>query len=497
MEDDTDSQREESPLLGNQTTSPVSGGRSSTDPPKITPVPWGQVIIVVMTLLVEPLASQTIFPFVAKLVNELDVTKGDTKLTGYYVGFIESLFFFCQGCAVLHWGRLSDRIGRKPVLLIGLSGTCLSMLCFGMSTTYPGVVISRGMSGLLNGNIGVTKTVLAELTDDTNRPTALAVFPFAWLVGATSAALIGGTLQHPQDKFPRLFGNAFWSKHPFFLPCFVVSSAIATAFLSALFFLNETLKTKEPDAPSTPYGTFPASSTCSNQHQVGAAPTPKAPTLKEALTRPVIIAILNYALAAILDIAMFGMFSVYLAVPISSGGLNLPPEKVALANASLGLLLGGSQALLLARLVRWLGPRKLLMSCLSCSLLVFLAFPMVHLWVKHTTPENGTSRWLWIGIVLITIPWAMFEMGGVTIFLFITSASPSPQHLGTVNGAAQTVISFTRAFGPAAANSLFAFSVKHDILGGYAVYLVLSFVTLAAFYSASLLPKEIASTPSH
>lgn len=90
-----------------------------------------------------------------------------------------------QGCTVLQWGRLSDRIGRKPVLLIGLSGSCIAMLSFGLSTTYPRLLVSRGMAGLLNGNIGVAKTAIAEMTDDSNRPVAIAMFPAAWFVGCT------------------------------------------------------------------------------------------------------------------------------------------------------------------------------------------------------------------------------------------------------------------------------------------------------------------------
>lgn len=151
---------------------------------------------------------------------------------------------------------------------------------------------------------------------------------------------------------------------------------------------------------------------------------PKPASLKAALTRPVIIAILNYALAALIDISLLAIFSVYLAVPISSGGLNLPPEKVGFANAGLGFLIGVSQGTLFPTLVRWLGPRRLFMSTTTCSFLAFLAFPMVHLWVKLTTPENGSSKWLWVGISLILVSWTMFAAGGGEpysfVYLFIT-----------------------------------------------------------------------------
>ena len=104
--------REESPLLESNTGPPVLAPASPSEPPTRTPLPWGQLAIVVLILLVEPLSSQAIYPFVAKvhflsireipqplillewfpikMVNELGVTKGDTKLTGYYVGFIVS-----------------------------------------------------------------------------------------------------------------------------------------------------------------------------------------------------------------------------------------------------------------------------------------------------------------------------------------------------------------------------------------------------------------------
>ena len=52
-----------------------------------------------------------------------------------------SLFFFTEACTIFHWSRLSDRIGRKPVFLVGLSGIAVSMYCFGLSKTFWGVVL--------------------------------------------------------------------------------------------------------------------------------------------------------------------------------------------------------------------------------------------------------------------------------------------------------------------------------------------------------------------
>ena len=53
----------------------------------------------------------------------------------------ESLFFVAQALTVMGWTRFSDRVGRKPVLLIGLSGSCISILCFGLSTNFWSLVV--------------------------------------------------------------------------------------------------------------------------------------------------------------------------------------------------------------------------------------------------------------------------------------------------------------------------------------------------------------------
>jgi len=53
----------------------------------------------------------------------------------------QSLFFLTQAFTVLHWSRISDRVGRKPVILTGLAGLAISMYCFGLSRTFWGLVV--------------------------------------------------------------------------------------------------------------------------------------------------------------------------------------------------------------------------------------------------------------------------------------------------------------------------------------------------------------------
>ncbi|KAF5349778.1 hypothetical protein D9758_010223 [Tetrapyrgos nigripes] len=137
---------EETPLL--QATSPK---------PKRTPLPWKQLGLVLFLQLAEPFTSQVISPFAPQLIRDIGITNGDETKVGNYVGFLQSLFWVAQALTVLHWSRLSDRIGRKPIILTGLIGLSASMYCFGLSTTFTGLILSRAMNGALNGNIGVIK----------------------------------------------------------------------------------------------------------------------------------------------------------------------------------------------------------------------------------------------------------------------------------------------------------------------------------------------------
>ncbi|KAG2137627.1 MFS general substrate transporter [Suillus bovinus] len=469
------------PPIPSETSPLVPAGTSKK--PK-TPLPKLQIGILMTLRLVEPIASMSIFPYINQLIRELGITGGDYAAVGYYAGIIESLFFVVQTLTVLRWSRLSDRIGRKPVLLVGLSGTCISMLCFGLSTTFWGLVISRCMCGLLNGNVSVMKTMLGELTDSTNMAQGFALLPIMWCIGGFLGPLIGGTLARPQDNWPRLFAHPFWNKYPYFLPCAVSACGFLLGFFVVLFFLEETLSSKRRRKLTTTLG---VSNGADSENREDLSQTSNMP-MRSLLTPTVIIPIANYAMLALLDIALMALLPLFLSTPAYLGGLGFTPSRIGLWMAIYAMADGIFQALFFAKIVDWIGPKRLFCVSVSCFMPIMLMFPIMS-WLIHTRGVvDHAITFIFISQLALT---AMWDMAYGTVFMFITASAPTKNVLGAVNGLGQTSVSMARVVGPAFATSLFAFSKEHNILNGNAVYVV--FIVLAGVlrWLGSQLPDKI------
>ncbi len=114
-----------------------------------------------------------------------------TVLCTVYAGYLDSAFFVGGLSASILWTRLSDRWGRKPIIICGLTGALFAALAFGLSVNYPMAMTVRFFWGALDGNMGVVKTLMGDITHGGNQALAYSI------MGA-----VGGTGRFTGPKLP-------------------------------------------------------------------------------------------------------------------------------------------------------------------------------------------------------------------------------------------------------------------------------------------------------
>lgn len=127
--------------------------------------PLWQMTVICIIRFSEPIAFTSLFPYVYFMIRDFHIVDDPAKISKY-TGYMGASFAFAQFLCCIHWGRLSDRIGRKPVLLLGLLGTATSLLIFGFSTNFYMAITARTLMGALNGNIAVLQTMVGEVVKE-------------------------------------------------------------------------------------------------------------------------------------------------------------------------------------------------------------------------------------------------------------------------------------------------------------------------------------------
>lgn len=92
----------------------------------------------------------SIFPYVSEMIKSFNMTDNESQVA-LYAGMITSAFTLAEFSTGFLWGKMSDRVGRKPVLLCGLIGTAISVLLFGFAKNFYLAIFARALGGLLNG----------------------------------------------------------------------------------------------------------------------------------------------------------------------------------------------------------------------------------------------------------------------------------------------------------------------------------------------------------
>lgn len=100
--------------------------------------------------LCEPIAFTSIFPYIYFMIQDFHETDDPNQISTY-AGMMTTAFAIAEFSTGAIWGRVSDKVGRKPVILIALFGTALSMLLVGFAPSVFTAMLARVLAGLLNG----------------------------------------------------------------------------------------------------------------------------------------------------------------------------------------------------------------------------------------------------------------------------------------------------------------------------------------------------------
>ncbi|KAH9165756.1 MFS general substrate transporter [Lactarius sanguifluus] len=462
-----------------------------------TPLPRLQIALILSIWLVESIISSSISPYLNQLVRELPIVGGDGRKVGYYTGIIVSAHYAAEAVTVFYWSSLSDHIGRKPVLLLCLIGVIVSVIMFGLSRSFWAIVFSRSLHGALKGHVGIVKSMMAELTDETNVARGFSMLPMSQSLGYAIGPLVGGMLSRPQDRWPNVFSHSFWAEYPYFLPCFVAATCACASLTVNVIYLKETVKSGpliEPRPSET-------SSDADGEEPASISPilppkgSEKPPPLRSILTRPVLISISSYAMLSLLGTASDALIPLVWSTSVELGGLGLSPASIGLWMSGYGWMNGIVQYVLFPRFVSRLGLRRAFLTSVSMCALTYALFPFENLALRNASSGSEVTERLLIMLQLLSA--GIADMGYSTIYMYISSAIANKRSLGAVYGLAQMVGSIQRMVGPAAADWLFAFSLTNNVLGGNFAYVILVVLVGVGLCVSAQLPRNTWSYSSN
>ncbi len=155
------------------------------------------------------------------------------ELTDFQTSLLFSIYAGAQFISTPIIGKLSDRYGRKPLLIISLLGTVIANLIAGTTSMAWVLFFARFFDGITGGNVSVSQAIVSDITPPQDRAKAFGIY---------SAATFGlGFIIGPL--------LSFWAQQYSLGAGFLVSSAIAAfALVVTIFFLPETLQTKAAKA---------------------------------------------------------------------------------------------------------------------------------------------------------------------------------------------------------------------------------------------------------
>ncbi|KAJ2812203.1 hypothetical protein H4S07_001562 [Coemansia furcata] len=474
---------------------------------KETPLPWNQIAPLVAMRLAEPINLTLILPFLYKMIEDFDVADSPKDIS-HYSSILYMSFSISQTLTIMHWGRLSDRIGRRPVLIAGLIGILAVSVLFGFTKSFAMAVVVRAATGVFAGNGAVMKSAMAEIADDTNRSRMMALLPLTWNVGSMVGSGIGGVFSNPVTQLPGLFGNSkLFAYFPYLLPCLIGSTVAAFGLVVGLFNFKETLvlkptqPTHEEAASEQPTGGSTEGTPLLAQSAATSVAPVKQSSMRSLLTPLVVRVMVTNAIMCFAYNLCDQLYPIFAATDPRDGGLGLDPRSIGLSLGIEGIVVVYLQLVVYPRLERKYGVLYCYRRGLSFAIPYLVCMPFLSIIAAHL--QAGTSALsmayeyigMWVILMsLMTMRITSNVMAYTSINMMITNMAPSRADLGFMNGTQQLAMSVMRIFAPAISGILWSWSIKHTLpfpFNSHFVWMLSAALVSIVLWQSYLIPDSV------
>jgi MFS transporter, DHA1 family, tetracycline resistance protein len=379
------------------------------------------VLVIFLTVFIDLIGFGIIVPFIPSYSEHLGAH-------GVLIGVIFASFSAMQFVFAPIWGRLSDRHGRRPILLISTAGAAVSYVLFARGTGLQNhtaalwlIIVSRLFAGMCGGNITVAQAYIADITPPAERSKKMGLIGMAFGLGFILGPFVGAeSLRHLGDTGPG------W----------VAASLCAANFILAYFILPESHR---PDSAQ-------------------AAPRPHLDQWMHTLRQPKVgFLVVAFFLATF----CFSCFESTLPLLVGAN-FHLDFKHDATSASTIGYLfvycgLIGAlvQGGMIGRLVKRMGESKLIALSLIITAASFFWIPFLKggsqlTWKVLVQPEGIPWIWLLLALGLLSIGTSLTRPPLFGMLSNLTAAHEQGATIGVAQGAG----SLARILGPIFATAL-------------------------------------------
>ena len=383
----------------------------------------GALLVLFLVTMIDMIGFGIVIPFLTYLVEDL-ATENDVLDIGIWVGLLMTSYSAAQFLFSPIWGGLSDRIGRRPVLMIGLLGNTVFFTMFGLANTLYMALIARFFAGVFNGNIAVARAYIGDVSTSTQLASRMGIIGAAFGLGFTVGPFLGGELSSPAERWDMFVGTIF-ETYPYLLPCIIASLLSIFSLLLAFWYLPESLTSDPRSKRSSQSWSVTMKLTASN--------------VKRMLGTKNIGSLMGVTFLYMFGFTvMHAVFILYTQMSPDQGGLGFSESDNGRIFALIGILGIVTQGGLIGPLTRRFGS------------LFILRFGLVLTGIGLVLIPYTSIEYVWVWMVIVTgfiaIGNGLFQPSSSAVLT--TLARQDDYELGAVMGSQESISSFARILGP-------------------------------------------------